>query len=130
MSGDEFSVPPNVPVSNGYAKLELGTVFEILVTTDTSTQPKCILQQGQSFRGILRKLILYADINNSGTLYVGSEGLCKFPLAPKTSGILANISLDDVYPQNIFFTGAGTDGLILHGISGGVSRASEFELDE
>lgn len=97
------------------APLERGTVFETAVTTDGTSVPQCLLTQGQSYRGEIKYLILLADASNTGTVYIGSEGMTNIGL---TKGV--SIPFYNINPGNIFFTGKGTSGQILHAISGGI----------
>lgn len=97
------------------APLERGTLFEAINVTNNQTTPTCILPQGQSFRGEIKLLNVLSDPNNSGTLYVGSQGICQFPLKP---GI--GIVYENVNPLNLFFTGYGVSGMIIHATGGGI----------
>ena len=102
------------------APLELGTVFEEIGTTNNTSIPQPLLSQGQSFRGILDDVRLKADPLNANNpnpiIYVGKQGLCKYPLTPNYE-----VSIRNVSPMNIFFTGNGVAGLILHAVAGGVT---------
>jgi hypothetical protein len=119
------------------APLERGTLFEAYLTTSVPSgsvdgsgnpiyvplvTPTCILSQGQSFRGEVEELILLSDLANVGNyIFVGTQGVCKFPL---TWGI--GITLRHINPSNVFYTSVGPGqpngvaGLILHIIGGGI----------